>query len=73
VGLEWTEREYVFTIDGRETWRTDKGVSGTPEYIILSTEVGSWAGDIRKAQLPDRVMFDYVRVYKTRPAPPTNK
>ena len=68
VGLEWTEKEYVFYVDGRETWRTDKAVSHTPEYIILSCEVGKWAGDISKAALPDSAMFDYVRVYKTRPA-----
>jgi len=67
VGLEWTEKEYVFYVDGRETWRTEKGVSHTPEYIILSCEVGKWAGDISKAALPDSVMFDYVRVYKVRP------
>ena len=67
-GLDWTEKEYVFYIDGKETWRTDKGVSGTPEYIILSLEVGTWAGDISKATLPDSAEFDYVRVYKARPA-----
>jgi beta-glucanase (GH16 family) len=67
VGLDWTEKEYVFYVDGKETWRTDKGVSGTPEYIILSTEVGTWAGKIANATLPDSVLFDYVRVYKQRP------
>ncbi len=67
VGLEWTRDEYVFTVDGKETWRTRKGVSRRPEYIILSLEVGKWAGDIRKAALPDRALFDYVRVYKQRP------
>jgi len=71
VGLEWTEKEYVFYVDGRETWRTDKGVSQTPEYIILSNEVGKWAGDISKAALPDSAMYDYVRVYKARPVAAT--
>jgi len=67
VGLEWTPKEYVFYVDGKETWRTDKAVSGTPQYIILSLEVGGWAGDIAKAALPDSVRFDYVRVYKRKP------
>ncbi|HUT32450.1 MAG TPA: glycoside hydrolase family 16 protein [Planctomycetota bacterium] len=67
VGLEWTEKEYEFYVDGRRTWRTDKGVSGAPQYIILSVEVGPWAGKIAEAKLPDSVSFDYVRVYKTRP------
>jgi len=72
-GLEWTKDRYVFTVDGKETWRTDKGVSHAPEYIILSLEVGKWAGDIRQAKLPDRVLFDYVRVYKRRPARPAGR
>ena len=69
VGLEWTKSEYVFYVDGKETWRTAKGVSHRPEYIILSLEVGPWAGDIAKATLPDSALFDYVRVYKQRPSP----
>jgi beta-glucanase (GH16 family) len=62
VGLEWKKDEYVFYVDGKETWRTNKGVSHTPQYIILSLEVGKWAGDIAKAKLPNSVYFDYVRV-----------
>ena len=69
VGLEWKKDEYVFYVDGKETWRTDKAVSHTPQYIILSLEVGKWAGEIAKAKLPDSVLFDYVRVYKTKPPP----
>jgi beta-glucanase (GH16 family) len=66
-GLLWTENEYVFYIDGKETWRTDKAVSKRTEYMILSLEAGSWAGDIRKASLPDSLYVDYVRVYKKYP------
>lgn len=41
------------------------------EYIILSLEVDSWAGDIREAMLPDSSTFDYVRVYQNKAeAPP---
>ncbi len=68
VGVEWTEKEYVFYVDGKETWRSDKGISHIPQYIILSLEVGNWGGDISKVTLPDSVLFDYVRVYKVRPA-----
>jgi len=73
IGLEWTPDQYVFYLDGKAVWRTDKGVSHAEEYIILSLEVGRWAGDIAKARLPDSCTFDYVRVYKkstarTRPA-----
>jgi len=34
--VEWTPREYVFRIGGREVWRTDQGVSHDPEFLILS-------------------------------------
>lgn len=64
VALWWTPSEYVFFIDGKETWRTNAGgVSQAPEYILLSDEVSRWAGDISKAKLPDVCLVDYVRVY----------
>ncbi len=31
--------------------------------MLLSDEIGNWAGDITKAQLPDKFLVDYVRVY----------
>ncbi len=66
--LWWTPEEYVFYIDGRETWRTRAGgVCQVPLYVKLSDEIGenadSWAGDIAKATLPDAFLVDYVRVY----------
>jgi len=67
VGLLWTENEYVFYVDGKETWRSAEGVSRRDEYIILSLEVGSWAGDIAEAALPDHLYVDYVRVYQRQP------
>lgn len=63
-GLLWTPDEYVFYVDGRETWRTSAGgVSQVPEYIKLSEEIGPWGGDIKKANLPDYFIVDHVRVY----------
>ena len=54
----------VFYIDGKETWRTKAGgVCQVPVYIKLSDEIGPWAGDIKKADLPDETLVDYVRVY----------
>lgn len=51
-------------MDGKETWRTKAGgVSQVPEFMKLSDEIGSWAGDIKKATLPDQFLVDYVRVY----------
>ncbi len=56
--------EYVFFVDGKETWRTAAGgVCQVPLYIKLSDEIGKWGGDITMAKLPDRFLVDYVRVY----------
>lgn len=62
--LMWTPDEYVFFVDEKETWRTKAGgVCQAPLYIKLSDEVGKWGGNIAEAQLPDRFLVDYVRVY----------
>ena len=36
---------------------------GTTEYIKLTEEVGTWAGEIKQAKLPDYSEVDYVWVY----------
>jgi len=64
VGLLWTDTQYVFYVDGKETWRTTDGLSQRDQYIILSLEVGKWAGAIADATLPDHLYVDYVRVYQ---------
>jgi beta-glucanase (GH16 family) len=62
--LWWRPEEYVFYVDGKETWRTKAGgVCQVPLYIKISDETGKWAGDIRQAKLPDAFQVDYVRVY----------
>jgi beta-glucanase (GH16 family) len=65
-GLEWNADEYVFYVDGKETWRTTEAVSHRPEYMILSAELTGWGGDFSKSNFPDKVIFDYVRVYKEK-------
>jgi beta-glucanase (GH16 family) len=67
IGLEWTPEEYIFYVNDVEMWRTDQAVSHRPEYIILSLEVGKWAGNIQQADLPDTLFVDYVRVYEHKP------
>ena len=63
-GLHWKPDEYVFTIDGTETWRSKAGgVSQVKAFVKLTEEIGKWAGDIRKAKLPDHFLVDYVRVF----------
>jgi hypothetical protein len=62
--LLWLPNEYVFYVDGQETWRTSAGgVCQVPEFIKLTEEIGEWGGDIHRAKLPDYFLVDYVRVY----------
>ncbi len=63
-GLYWTPEEYVFYVDGMESWRTSAGgVSQVPQFAKLTEEIGKWGGDIAQAELPDYFTVDYVRVY----------
>lgn len=72
-GLLWTPDEYVFFIDGAETWRVPKSVvapSQRPAHIILSLEVGEWAGkpiERDAAKLPDTMLVDWVKVWQKVP------
>ena len=68
-GLEWNENEYIFYINGRETFRTDFGdVSQNEEYLILSVEMTGENGipsDRENAPADDTFFIvDYVRVYQ---------
>ncbi|MCX8035942.1 MAG: glycoside hydrolase family 16 protein [Candidatus Sumerlaeia bacterium] len=63
-GLLWLPDEYVFDVDGKEVWRSKAGgVSQVPQYVKLTEEIGTWAGNIADAKLPDYFLVDYVRVY----------
>ena len=67
-GVEWTTDGYAFYVDGRHVWTTRDAPSDTPQHIILSVEIGKWAGDIAKARLPQDVKVDWVRVWQKPPA-----
>ena len=68
-GLEWNENEYIFYINGVETFRTDfGGVSQNEEYLILSVEMKGEDGvplyrEDASAQEAEFIV-DYVRVYQ---------
>lgn len=80
--LEWNEKEYIFYVDGYETWRTSHlhETAKVDEYMILSVEVGGandgqkptsykfWCGDSSKNDKSKQYDFvvDYVRVYKKK-------
>jgi|SRR5690554_2011757 beta-glucanase (GH16 family) len=70
--LLWTPEEYIFYIDGIETWRTKEGISHAPEYVILSTEIQDkgWAGNIPTNgygtfnDTRNKMFVDYIRIYQ---------
>ena len=68
-GLGWTEDEYIFYINGEETFRTSfGGVSQNEEYLILSVEMRGENGipserDNAPAE-ETQFIVDYVRVYQ---------
>ncbi|MBQ3176519.1 MAG: glycoside hydrolase family 16 protein [Clostridia bacterium] len=64
-GMAWTKDAYIFYIDGEETWRTSEvEICEVPAYVKVTAEFGTWAGDIKPEELPDRVLVDWVRVYR---------
>jgi len=69
-GLHWKPDEYVFYVDGKETWRTSAGgVSQVKAFVKLTEEIGRWGGNIREAKLPDYFVVDYVRVFELTDLP----
>ncbi len=68
-GLEWNENEYIFYINGVETFRTDfGGVSKNEEYLILSVEMKGENGiPSERENVPAEgaeFIVDYVKAYQ---------
>ena len=65
--LLWNEKEYVFYIDDKETWRTSAGgVMQVPGYLKITMEAAKWAGNIHEEKLPKSMTVEYVRVYSKK-------
>ena len=64
-GLMWTETEYIFYIDGRETARSsfENGVSEVPETLLLGMSGPPPAQRDKKSEF----LVDYVKVYQQGP------
>ena len=63
--VEWTPQAYIFRIDGQETWRTRKGVSGQPQYPILSLLASDYELSYMKdRQLPQHMYVDWLRIWQ---------
>ena len=70
-GMHWSQTNYVFYVDGQETWRVDGPVSHTEQFLLVSTECEGYrkgnrdqpSERLKTAVLPDAFVVDYVRVY----------
>jgi hypothetical protein len=63
--VEWTPKKYIFRIDGQETWRTRKGVSGQPQYPILSLLASDYElSHMKDEQLPQHMQVDWLRIWQ---------
>lgn len=79
-GVLWTESEYVFYVNGVESYRTSFGVSDVAQYMILSIEIAGkqgsanpsnpknqfcWSGEItNNSEKAFDFVIDYVKVYQ---------
>lgn len=63
-GVEWTPTHYTFYIDGIPTFTVKEGISKINQYIIVSLEVGDWAGKINQDKFLDYLIVDYIKVYQ---------
>jgi beta-glucanase (GH16 family) len=63
--VEWTPGQYIFRIDGVETYRSTRGVSGRSEYLILSLLTSDWElPKLDENKLPSTMHVDWVRVWQ---------
>ncbi|MCR4615687.1 MAG: glycoside hydrolase family 16 protein [Clostridiales bacterium] len=67
-GVKWTDDEYIFYINGKETFRTSfgKGVSQVPENLIVGLEIPNiLPKDIAaNKDYKTQMTVDYVKVYQ---------
>ncbi len=64
-GLKWTEDEYIFYINGKETARSafSKGVSTVPEEVIVSLEIPDETDHAK--DFTSQFVVDCVKIWQT--------
>ena len=64
--VEWTPEEYIFRIDGQETWRTSEGISHQPEYPILSLLSSDYELENlgKTSNLPQTMQVDWLKFWE---------
>jgi hypothetical protein len=66
-GLEWSEQELVFRLDGKEIRREKNAFCRSPASVWLSEAIIPWAGEVTDAIDGTAMEVDYVRVYRRTP------
>lgn len=65
--VEWTPKEYVFRVDGVETFRTNEGISTGQQFIILSLLASDWElKRVVPGEMPATMSVDWVRVWQEK-------
>ena len=65
-GLDWTEQELVFYLDGKELRREPNVFCRSPAPIWLSLAIIPWAGPVTDAIDGTFMEVDYVRVFRRK-------
>ena len=64
-GILWTEKSYVWYLNGKQINKYDRVKAKGPMMISLGHGCGEWERDkLNLKQLPDDVEFDWVKVWK---------
>ncbi len=69
-GVLWTEDEFIFYIDGKESGRSSNGATTDPAFMLLTCQVkvngveNPEVLDNPENTFPAKFIVDYVRVYK---------
>ena len=62
--VEWTPSRYIFRVDGHVTLTTKRGISNTPEMVVLSAMSSDWETPAMNARrFPTTTKYDWVRVW----------
>ncbi len=71
-GLEWTPESIVWTVNGQETFRHDRGPDDDdlkypwtkPFYLMIDMQLGGrWVGGVEVSTLPVAMHVDWVKIY----------
>jgi beta-glucanase (GH16 family) len=65
VSVEWSKDEYLFRVDGVETWRITKGISQAKDFLMISWASSDWElPRMDASKLPSSMYVDWVRVWQ---------